>query len=267
MAMFSPPVALLSATQSVARLKKLSKLLQRCRSNGGMALAIDVMRLGLHRVLRKIRQDFRRASRSRRLRVLVQVLPSCTCRLLADTMTLSSRAKSCVQLGALDMLPSLIEGNLPELLLIQCIICSTGGKVVTTSIQFRYSNTKSILIEGIDYQLCGSLTPSRGRALDDANPDTVCKTLRFPKHLFQVGVSCFPLLDIDANETLAAAIINDNVSKTNIATLTPSLYSCWQERLNSGGYFSSRYPLSRISTWPPWYLVQNSIPYHRRCYI
>ena len=37
------------------------ELLRRCRSRVGMALEIDVMRLGLHRDLRKIRQDFRRA--------------------------------------------------------------------------------------------------------------------------------------------------------------------------------------------------------------
>ncbi len=35
-----------------------TELLQRCRSSVRTALAIDVMRLGLHRALRKIRQDF-----------------------------------------------------------------------------------------------------------------------------------------------------------------------------------------------------------------
>lgn len=41
---------------------RLSELLQRCRSRVRTALAIDVMRFGLHRDLRKIRQDFRRAT-------------------------------------------------------------------------------------------------------------------------------------------------------------------------------------------------------------
>lgn len=36
----------------------INELLQRCRSSVRTALAIDVMRLGLHRALRKIRQDF-----------------------------------------------------------------------------------------------------------------------------------------------------------------------------------------------------------------
>lgn len=40
----------------------ISELLQRCRSKVSTALAIDVMRLGLQRALRKIRQDFRRAT-------------------------------------------------------------------------------------------------------------------------------------------------------------------------------------------------------------
>lgn len=40
----------------------LSELLQRCSSRVRTALAIDVMRLGLQRDLRKIRQDFRRAT-------------------------------------------------------------------------------------------------------------------------------------------------------------------------------------------------------------
>lgn len=41
---------------------KNSELLQRCSSRVRTALAIDVMRLGLHRDLRKMRQDFSRAA-------------------------------------------------------------------------------------------------------------------------------------------------------------------------------------------------------------
>lgn len=56
----------------------VNELFQSCLSSVRMALAIDVMRLGLHRDLRKIRQDFRlatprstgaRAAASARLRV------------------------------------------------------------------------------------------------------------------------------------------------------------------------------------------------------
>lgn len=43
-------------------LDAVNELLQRCRSRVGTALAIDVMRLGLQRDLRKICQDFRRAT-------------------------------------------------------------------------------------------------------------------------------------------------------------------------------------------------------------
>lgn len=90
-----PQVASLGVDVPLSRAFALfSEFLQRCLSRVRTALAIDVMRFGLHRDLRKIRQDFTPELRDRDVRHLDQQpggLARCASRAITRSVATSKK--------------------------------------------------------------------------------------------------------------------------------------------------------------------------------